>query len=54
MEINTLINQHKSRFDKFYINLLNKIKKKSDIINYKSITVLSDVEKKIIKLSKDI
>ena len=32
----------------------NKIKKKTDTIKYKIITGLSDVEKKIIKLSKDI
>ena len=24
MQINTLINQHKKKFDKFYINILNK------------------------------
>ena len=24
MDVNTLINQHKSKFDKFYINILNK------------------------------
>lgn len=51
------INQNST--DEYNINYYeqftkNTIKKKSDTIKYKIITGLSDVEKKIIKLSKDI
>ena len=38
-------------YEQFTTNIINK---KPDIIKYKSITGLSEVEKKIIKLSKDI
>ena len=51
------INQNST--DEYNINYYeqfttNKIKKEINTIKYKSITGLSDIEKKIIKLSKDI
>ena len=63
MQINTLINQHKKKFDKFYINILNKkldnsllskAMKYSSVVGGKRIRAfLVSLSSKMVKLSNE-